>query len=150
MRGIGAFLSIAREEVEVAHLGYQVLVSKTTPQHYCYPHNEDYEVPVVFAVNEAFVKDLAVALHSLVDACTRPHHLKFMIVDIGVEIESRGKISDMLGPVRVKWVDFPGYGDDFFRVRRTGRQAGPRRSPPHLCGPGTVLGRGYSCARRHV
>ncbi|CAM9284767.1 unnamed protein product [Choristocarpus tenellus] len=110
-RGIDTFLSVAREEIEIVHKGYQVFVRKTIPQRYNFPSPQEETIPVVLAGDELFAKELAVALCSLIDTCSRPLDLRIIVIDIGLTQESRCKLNEMLGSVSLEWVDGPGWRD---------------------------------------
>ena len=64
-RGIDAFLSVAREECEVLHQGYQVLVRKTAPQSFGFPRAGGVIAPTSLIESE---EEEAVAVASAQDA----------------------------------------------------------------------------------
>lgn len=93
-RGIDAFVSVMAEELEVTYKGYQLIVRKTVRQEF--PSRGPYLaqsriVPVVFAVDEAYVKPLAVALRSLYESCTEPSQIHVMIAELGGGISDDSK-----------------------------------------------------------
>ncbi|GMH35494.1 hypothetical protein BSKO_03362 [Bryopsis sp. KO-2023] len=112
-RGIDSFLSLFKEELDILHSGYQVLVQKTSNVVFNFPVRS--RIPIAYICDEEYAVGLGVALRSLVDACSRPEDLCVFVIDLGLSKETKTKLEGVKKDVH--WIEYKGESPAVAKLR---------------------------------